>query len=142
MLSHCWVGIFWITAFYQMYLFQIFFQVCGLACLCLHSFYKVAIFHFNEIQSISYFFHGLSLWWWYLKVITIPRSSRFSPVLHSRMLWFAVPHLSLILFEWIFISAVGRCLDWLFLHADVQYHLLKRLFLFYCVTFAPLSQVS
>ena len=90
-------------------------SVCGLSSYFLDIVFERAnVFTFNDLQFVSYFFHGLCLWWCYLKVITIPRSSRFSPTLHSGILWLAVPHLSLILFEWIFINAVGLCLDWLF----------------------------
>ena len=105
-------------------------------------------FNFNEAELINSSFYELCLWCCIWKVITVPKSTRFTLTLSSRsfvVLCFAV--LSLIHFELIFVMAVCQDSFFLFLPVSIQlfwHHLLHRFFFssFYCLCFFVKDQLS
>ena len=85
MFSYCWVSRIFLVYFGQQSFItclfcKIFFSICFLASHSLDIvFCRTENFDFNELQLIKYFFHGLCLWWYILKVMAVLRSPGFSP---------------------------------------------------------------
>ena len=105
-------------------------------------------FNFNEAELINSSFYELCLWCCIWKVITVPKSTRFTLTLSSRsfvVLCFAV--LSLIHFELIFVMAV--CLDSFFSFFASKYPVVLASFVaqiifssLYCLCFFVKDQLS
>lgn len=75
-------------------------------------FHRTEVFSFKEVQLINYFFHELCLWCYIYKVITIPKSSVFSPMLFPRTLHFIFR--PMIHFELVFVMGVRKVCVWIY----------------------------
>jgi len=76
--------IFWITVPYQIYVLHNIFPVFWSSSHSLDIFFcGMEVFNFNEVQLINYLFHGT--WFVCGKSSLYPKSSRFSPMLSSRI---------------------------------------------------------
>ena len=144
--------IFWITVLYQCVFCvnweKLFLPVDGMSFHSLDSiFCRAENFNFSEVWLIDFFFMDCAFDIVSKKLSTYPRLSQFSPLLSLKnFLVFCCKFRSMIFFRFISCEGCNTCVQIdFFVHVNIhlfQHHLLKRLSLFHCITFAPLLKIS
>ena len=143
----------WIAVVYQMYLLQTFSSSMWLLLFSYIVFYRTDILILIKfsLSIISFMDHGSFFLSWIFcvaskKTSPFPRSSMFSFLSSSRSFAICVSYLNSDPFWFNFqegCRSVSRHFYLFIVDAQLfQYHLLKRLSLFLCITFASLSNIS